>query len=599
MEELLDIVQAEKIHEEAYFTDLQFEDLMDWLKERRFYKIKIKIDAYDTINDLPIILKGKVLKTEDYKYYERTLLILIQEIIVNQTSSKFSYLLKIKKSTYDLMRTKLIYWNLEPVLNILSIFKRFLPSLRTKITNNLKITEYKLINEFTADKGKDVVFLKKDLQEAFDYINKNSRDYKIKTITDGYLKYNNQNRPMILEGFVNYNDEEDKIEFIIKSVRFKIKKSKENTIIVQKTSTYHKYRKQKLLLSKELLDETFVPEILYFISGKKKERTQNVITIENLTISFDNQPVIKDVNFSIKEGEIVGIIGESGAGKTITIKAILGQIEYEGSVKVLDINANKTNKIAPFIGYVPQEIALMYSDFTPMENIIHFGRQYGLDEEFISRKAKNILKDLQISEVRNIPLENLSGGQKKRVSVAISMIHDPKILILDEPTSGLDPMMRFELWKIFDRINRKYGITLIVISHYLDEIEYCDKAAIYLKGIGMYDFDTPISLKTSLPGEGKSLEFTLEKIDLDAVKIIENMEEVKEVIQRGKRIRILSDRKQNDLKSKITQNLKDAGIKIAEIHENVVVDMVDYFTVKTRKIDSLLYIKKKKNCKIK
>ncbi|TXT59685.1 MAG: putative Sulfate-transporting ATPase [Promethearchaeota archaeon] len=599
MEELLDIVQAEKIHEEAYFTDLQFEDLMDWLKERRFYKIKIKIDAYDTINDLPIILKGKVLKTEDYKYYERTLLILIQEIIVNQTSSKFSYLLKIKKSTYDLMRTKLIYWNLEPVLNILTIFKRFLPSLRTKITNNLKITEYKLINEFTADKGKDVVFLKKDLQEAFDYINKNSRDYKIKTITDGYLKYNNQNRPMILEGFVNYNDEEDKIEFIIKSVRFKIKKSKENTIIVQKTSTYHKYRKQKLLLSKELLDETFVPEILYFISGKKKERTQNVITIENLTISFDNQPVIKDVNFSIKEGEIVGIIGESGAGKTITIKAILGQIEYEGSVKVLDINANKTNKIAPFIGYVPQEIALMYSDFTPMENIIHFGRQYGLDEEFISRKAKNILKDLQISEVRNIPLENLSGGQKKRVSVAISMIHDPKILILDEPTSGLDPMMRFELWKIFDRINRKYGITLIVISHYLDEIEYCDKAAIYLKGIGMYDFDTPISLKTSLPGEGKSLEFTLEKIDLDAVKIIENMEEVKEVIQRGKRIRILSDRKQNDLKSKITQNLKDAGIKIAEIHENVVVDMVDYFTVKTRKIDSLLYIKKEKNCKIK
>ena len=158
------------------------------------------------------------------------------------------------------------------------------------------------------------------------------------------------------------------------------------------------------------------------------------------------------------------------------------------------------------------------------------------------------------------------------------MVHNPYLIFLDEPTSGLDPLARYELWDYLDLINKDYGITLCVISHYLDEIEYCDKACIFLRGIGFLDFDSPVGLKEKLPGKGLALEITLEKVSLNAVQIMKQMEIVDFVIQRGERIRLLSKAPSEILAEKSLAILKKNNITIHSISFKVNVDMVDYFT---------------------
>ena len=337
-----------------------------------------------------------------------------------------------------------------------------------------------------------------------------------------------------------------------------------------------------LILSEDRKISQIIPNIMYLCLENKAKKIDQVIEVKNLSISFGDRIVIDNVSFTIRKGTIIGFIGESGAGKSVTIKSLIGEQKFDGSVKVMGIKSEKINKISSFIGYVPEDVSLIYEYFTPMENLIHFGRQYGLEEEQITRRAKKILEDLQIPEYMDFPVKNLSGGQKKRVSIAIAMIHEPEILILDEPTSGLDPMMRFELWKFLDFINKKYQITLIVISHYLDEVEYCDRSAVYLKGIGLFDFDTPENLKKNLPGKGTCLEITLKDINLEFVKKLEKIDSVEEVIQRGKKIRLLSNNFRKDIIEIIKKCFNEMGTTEEKIENDIVVDMIDYFTVKSR-----------------
>ena len=336
-------------------------------------------------------------------------------------------------------------------------------------------------------------------------------------------------------------------------------------------------------LRKRLFQEDILAQkMLFFVKTKSAKQTtyKNVLDIKGLTVTYGNKekPVLRDVSFKIRQGEILGIVGESGSGKSTTIKSIIGEIEFDsGTISVCGINAKHQKKVAPFMGYVPQDLSRMYGDFTPLENILYFGRQYGIDELELIRRGKQALKDLGIFTKGNETVNHLSGGEQRRVSVAISLVHFPKIIFLDEPTSGLDPVKRHEFWDYIDYINRLYGISFVVITHFPEEAEYCDKVAVYLKGKGFVDFGTPFELKERLPGGGFVMDITLELFDSKAIQLLEELDTVEAVLQRGESLRIFSTKASNVTLSNVLDSLNKYGMSVHGIETKEEVDMVDYF----------------------
>jgi ABC-2 type transport system ATP-binding protein len=319
--------------------------------------------------------------------------------------------------------------------------------------------------------------------------------------------------------------------------------------------------------------------------GVEIKKYDKVLEIENLMVDYGvkGKPIIENVNFSIDDGEILGIVGESGAGKTTTLKAIIGDIkDYEGKIKICGENARKKQAITPLYGYVPQDLSKMYLTYTPLRNIIHFGSQYGIPEQELIRRGKEILKDLGIFSKANQPVDRLSGGEKRRVSIAIALVHNPKILFLDEPTSGLDPTTRHELWSYLDKISRQYGVSQVVITHYPEEGEYCDKVAVFMKGKGFLEFGAPSELKKRLPGGGYAAELTLEQFDPDALELLKKIDDIDLILQRGGSIRVFSKDLNQQLYDKIFKTLADGGYQVHRIEPKAEIDMIDYFLYKVK-----------------
>lgn len=319
--------------------------------------------------------------------------------------------------------------------------------------------------------------------------------------------------------------------------------------------------------------------------GPEIKKYDKVLSVENLTVSYgrDEKPVIENVNFEINDGEILGIVGESGAGKTTTLKAIIGDIkDYQGKIRVCGYNALKKQEITPLYGYVPQDLSKMYLTYTPLRNIIHFGSQYGIPEQELIQRGKEILKDLGIFSKANQLVDKLSGGEKRRVSIAIALVHQPKILFLDEPTSGLDPTTRHELWSYLDKISRQYGVSEVVITHYPEEAEYCDKVAIFMKGKGFLEFGSPMELKQRLPGGGYAAELTLEEFDPDVLDVLKKIDDIDLILQRGGSIRVFAKDLNQELYNKIFTTLNDNGYQIHRLEPKAEIDMIDYFLYKVK-----------------
>ncbi len=319
--------------------------------------------------------------------------------------------------------------------------------------------------------------------------------------------------------------------------------------------------------------------------GVEVKKYDKVLDVENLTVDYGvkGKPIIENVNFSINDGEILGIVGESGAGKTTTLKAIIGDIkDYDGKIWICGENARKKQVITPLYGYVPQDLSKMYLTYTPLRNIIHFGSQYGIPEQELIRRGKEILKDLGIFSKANQPVDRLSGGEKRRVSIAIALVHNPKILFLDEPTSGLDPTTRHELWSYLDKISRQYGVSQVVITHYPEEGEYCDKIAVFMKGKGFLEFGAPAELKKRLPGGGYAAELTLEQFDPAAIDSLKKIDDIDLILQRGGSIRVFSKDLNQQLYDKIFKTLADGGFQVHRIEPKAEIDMIDYFLYKVK-----------------
>lgn len=175
------------------------------------------------------------------------------------------------------------------------------------------------------------------------------------------------------------------------------------------------------------------------------------------------------------------MLGPNGAGKTTTIKMLCGLLmPTSGDAYVLERKIPDKMCTAPFIGYMPQEIAL-YVGLTVNQNIEFYGKIFGLNKTKIEEKEEELLRFIDLEEWGDELVGNLSGGMKHRVSLACTLIHDPKLLFLDEPTVGVDPELRVSFWKYFNELKDR-GITILITTHYMDEARRCDRIGFMREG---------------------------------------------------------------------------------------------------------------------
>jgi ABC-2 type transport system ATP-binding protein len=310
---------------------------------------------------------------------------------------------------------------------------------------------------------------------------------------------------------------------------------------------------------------------------------RDVLAARNLTVTVKSGlKLIENVSFSIQEGEMLAIIGESGAGKSTTVKALIGDIPSTGVARIAGIDSKQTQKVRHFFGYCPQDLSYMYETFTPLENIIAFGKQYDIPEWQLIQRGKTLLRDFGVLEKGNSPTRELSGGQQRRVSIAIALAHKPKVLLMDEPTSGLDPDNRYELWSYLTYINQEYGTSIIVITHYPVEAEFCDKVAVFMRGKSLVAFGSPATLKQSMPSRGFAVGIVLEEVDPRARKTLEKVKGVKFVLQRGELLKIFTDDPLEVVAEECVTALKEESIPVKIVKTKSVADMVDYYVAITR-----------------
>lgn len=213
-----------------------------------------------------------------------------------------------------------------------------------------------------------------------------------------------------------------------------------------------------------------------------------LIELKEVCKRFKSDVVLEDVSLTIEEGDILGVIGQSGSGKTTLLNLITGFLEPSSgevlhSFKLTEGPKNlheKLHEIKGLIGFAPQHNSF-YPQLTVAENLLHFGQLYSLKKETILNNIKGLLKATRLYDDRHKLAEQLSGGMQKRLDIACSLVHKPKILILDEPTADLDPRLQKEIIYFLQEINRQ-GITLVIASHHLHHLEMiCNKVAIIHK----------------------------------------------------------------------------------------------------------------------
>ncbi|XP_063225654.1 ABC transporter G family member 20-like isoform X2 [Bacillus rossius redtenbacheri] len=199
--------------------------------------------------------------------------------------------------------------------------------------------------------------------------------------------------------------------------------------------------------------------------------------------SYGNTPVLADLNMAVSKGSIYGLLGASGCGKTTLLSCVVGRRRLDsGQVTVLGVAPGTSGSGVPGrrVGYMPQEISL-YSNLTMKENVFFFGKLFDMNNKELEERLKFLVQLFELPD-SNTKLNNLSGGQQRRVSLVVAMVHDPDLLVLDEPTVGMDPMLRLTIWEYLMEISRARGKTIIITTHYIEEARQADTVGLMRNG---------------------------------------------------------------------------------------------------------------------
>ena len=208
-----------------------------------------------------------------------------------------------------------------------------------------------------------------------------------------------------------------------------------------------------------------------------------IIQAEKLIKRFGETEVVSGIDINVSKGQCYGILGPNGAGKTTTIRMMLGQSPInDGHLSIFGLLQPKdAAEIRNRCGVVPQQDNLD-PDFTVSENLMMYARYFSMDKAQIERRIGQLLEFVELTDKTNTKIDSLSGGMKRRLSIARALINNPELLILDEPTTGLDPQVRHMIWARLRQL-KKYGKTILLTTHYLEEAErLCDMLVIMDRG---------------------------------------------------------------------------------------------------------------------
>lgn len=258
-----------------------------------------------------------------------------------------------------------------------------------------------------------------------------------------------------------------------------------------------------------------------------------VIIADQLTKRYGDFTAVDSISFEVPAGESFGLLGPNGAGKSTTMRMIGGVSQRSGgSLRIMGLDPEKQGpEVRAHLGVVPQEDNLD-QELKVRDNLIVYGRYFGLPLSYLRPKADELLEFAQLTDKAGARVEDLSGGMKRRLTIARSLINDPRVLLLDEPTTGLDPQARHILWDRLFRLKER-GVTLILTTHYMDEAEQlCDRLIVVDRGRIMAEGSPSSLIRQYSTREVLELRFGADR-NAGAAAAVEGI---------GERIEVLPDR---------------------------------------------------------
>jgi ABC-2 type transport system ATP-binding protein len=290
--------------------------------------------------------------------------------------------------------------------------------------------------------------------------------------------------------------------------------------------------------------------------------SESAVSLQGVTRRFGPTVAVSDVSLDVRRGEMFGLIGPDGAGKTTTIRLMCGLLRADaGRVAVLGRDPiTQHGAITRSAGYFSQRFSL-YGDLSIDENIAFFAEIHGL-RNYDARRNR-LLDMTQLTPFRHRLADRLSGGMKQKLALACTLVHEPEIILLDEPTTGVDPVSRREFWKLLSEFLAG-GITIVMATPYLDEAERCSRVALLSSG-RLLVVDTPQALRESLPGV---MFEVIARPQPDAMEALRSLFGAADIQAFGERVHVRCTQSEGDVAArKIEDRLRERRVEITSVRE--------------------------------
>ena len=304
----------------------------------------------------------------------------------------------------------------------------------------------------------------------------------------------------------------------------------------------------------------------------------DAVVLDRVTKTYGATVAVRELTLSVAEGQMFGLIGPDGAGKTTTIRLICGLLRADhGSIRVLGVDPRRDHRrITASVGYLSQRFSL-YGDLSVDENIAFFAAIHGV-RDFRGRRDR-LLDLTQLAPHRTRLADRLSGGMKQKLALACTLVHEPALLVLDEPTTGVDPVSRREFWMLLSEFLSQ-GITVVMATPYLDEAERCARVALLYQG-GLLAVDRPDALRAALPG---ALYEVIVADHRRAQEVLARVSGVRDVEMFGERAHVRMDLAAAS-PDRLASELTAAGLAVGGVRE-IATTLEDVFIARLHEVAS-------------